>query len=115
MEIIKVDSTLMELIKDISIFIGAISVIYHMLNEPEFENFINIIFGLFKFIGYGALAMLIYSIGSKNDTIDVMSFFTYVLACFEAAHIFSIVMAKVIAGIIKGVFILIIEIFKTSY
>lgn len=66
------------------------------------EGIINLI----KSIGYGALAAFIYInvTNSGASKVDILTFFTFLLATFEAAHTFILTLGASIAMFLRSVF-----------
>lgn len=56
-----------------------------------------------KFLGYGLLAGYIYSevLNNQVEQIDVLTFFTFLLACFEATHNFMLTIGAGFATLIR--------------
>lgn len=61
----------------------------------------DLVFTILKFVGYGFLAGFIYSyfITRELQEIDVLTFFTFTLATFEAAHCLSIIVSVLIKSL----------------
>lgn len=70
------------------------------LNNQNFESSLEQFAALVKFIGYGVLANYIFNNIKLLDTIDVLTYFTFLLACLESAHNFGNSVCKFIANVI---------------
>lgn len=89
-DLLKIDSSLSTEVIKICIGIFVISIIFRIVRPDRFEEFKfdEQLLNSFKFIGYGLLAGYIYFIIKTNnfEEIDILTFFTFLLACFEATH-----------------------------
>lgn len=104
-DLMMMDSNITTDVLKVCVGIIIISIIIRMANpsllgEIQPDEFI---LNLFKFIGYGFLAGYIYLIIMGNDfeKIDVLTFFTFLLACFEATHNFMLTIGTWIASFIR--------------
>lgn len=61
----------------------------------------DLVFTVLKFLGYGFLAgfIYLYSIEQGEQEVEVLTFFTFVLATFEAAHCLSIIVSVLIKSL----------------
>lgn len=80
------------------------SLIYSYFREDEESNIASKIFGLLRFVGYGLLALFIYIKTANVDKVDILVYFTYVLAVFEGGHNFAEFGSGFIVSIIKLIF-----------
>ncbi|MBA2874298.1 hypothetical protein [Thermaerobacillus caldiproteolyticus] len=106
LDVLKIDSGIMTDVIQISVGIAIISIIYRFVKEPEEFIFDETILNAFKFVFYGFLATYIYLVLKNNNfpKVDVITFLTFLLACFEATHNFIISIGKWIAVFLKLLF-----------
>lgn len=111
LDILKIQSIIMNGIIKLCVFIILISFIYRIFKYKYDSKYVDIstdemFINLLKFTGYFLLAGYIYIIMRKNEfpEIDVLTFFTFMLACFEATHNFIYVMVDGISYILGSHF-----------
>lgn len=93
----------MQFIKNIMCLLCFASLIYFTFMKFE-SSTIETLFALVKTVGYGLLAIVIYKATFSKGEIEILTFFTYLLACFETAHNFSNSVIKWIVATIKILF-----------
>lgn len=91
----------MILIFKLMICIFILSVLYYSFIDFEQDSIIDNINMCLKIAGYGLLAFFIYKYSKENSTMDVLTFFTYMLACFETVHNLCNVLGKWLASCFK--------------
>ncbi|WMM24034.1 hypothetical protein RBU61_14030 [Tissierella sp. MB52-C2] len=64
----------------------------------------EICISLIKCLAYGALAWFIFVNTKELERIDVLTYFTFLLACIETAHNFANSVGLYIVGLIKILF-----------
>ncbi|MFP7202222.1 hypothetical protein SFC08_14725 [Lysinibacillus halotolerans] len=98
---------LIEPIKAMGIII-VFSFIYRAIFVASISDFKldEILLYSFKLLGYGFLAGYIYFkvLTTGVEEIDVLTFFTFILAAFEATHNFILTISISIGGIIRTIF-----------
>lgn len=108
-DILKIKSTGMVGVVKLNFVIIGLSIIYRIVkyktNKIETDNLDENVLNLFKCAFYGLLAWFIYEVYRKLKfpQIDVLTFFTFLLACFEATHNFINTIGDWIALIIVGI------------
>lgn len=82
-------------------------IIFKSLREQDVLKAEEVAINVFKLFGYGLLAIYIYINVSNgaNSTIDVLTFFTFLLAVFEASHNFLNTVGVIIASFVRSLFI----------
>lgn len=100
LETLKISTEHMQFINNIMYLLCFVSLIYFIFMKFE-SSTVETLFALVKTVGYGLLAIIIYKATFAKNEIDILTFFTYLLACFETAHNFSNSVSKWIAAVIK--------------
>ena len=103
LETLKISTQYMLLINKIMYLLCVMSLIYFIFIKFE-ESTVETIFALVKTIGYGSLAVVIYKATFSKGEIDILTFFTYLLSCFETAHNFSNSVVKFVALVLNLIF-----------
>ena len=103
-DMLKIDLSWMTDYFEITIAFFMISVLMKVIlsqKKPDVSDAGDLVFSVLKFIGYGFLAGFIYfySIEQGIKEVDVLTFFTFVLATFEAAHCLSIIVSALIKSL----------------
>lgn len=100
LETLKISTEHMQFINNMMYLLCFASLTYFIFMNFE-SSTIETLFALVKTVGYGLLAIVIYKSTFVKNEIDILTFFTYLLACFETAHNFSNSVIKWIAATIK--------------
>lgn len=113
---LQIDSDYLFNFVEILYLVVGFSIVIRILLPSTIDKFsIDIgIINLLKFVGYGILATYIYRdvyINSKTE-VDVLVFFTFLLAAFESAHNFILTIGTAIS---VGVRWLIDNLFKNKH
>ena len=87
-------------VNKIMIGLFLIGTAYYVITKYE-ASLIESVFAAVKAAGYAILAFYIFKITKDAGQIDVLTFFTYILACFEATHNLCNSLGKWIAAVIK--------------
>lgn len=103
-DMLKIDLSWMTDYFEITIAFFMMSVLMKVIlsqKNPDISDAGDLVFSVLKFIGYGFLAGSIYFYCIKQGIkeVDVLTFFTFVLATFEAAHCLSIIVSALIKSL----------------
>lgn len=105
-DMLKLDVIWMTVYVQITLVFFLISIILKFVlsqRQQDFSGIGDLVFTILKFIGYGCLAGFIYfySVHKGLQQIDVLSFFTFTLATFEAAHCLSIILSLLVHSMVS--------------
>jgi hypothetical protein len=98
---IQLTTVILKFPMQVGLFIIAVSFLVSLIRDSIELDSKEFLICLIKFIAYGGLALFIYAgIALKKNT-DVMTYFTYLLACLEAGHNFANSLGVIVAEFIK--------------
>lgn len=106
-EIMQIDSDWLWItLRGLLVLTGAF-ILIKMVRPPSEIHTEDGVMNFIKFLGYGALAGFIYITATNSGAkeIDVLTFFTFLLAIFEASHNFLLTGGASIAMFLRSIFI----------
>lgn len=102
-ETLQISTTFIDYAIDIAKAAIIISLFYRIIKYNVNIEMDEIFINTFKLLGYSSLAIYIYLNVNGKSSIDVLTYFTFLLAVIEASHNFMLTVGLVIAFTIRTI------------